>query len=162
MGHAPRAIWKSWCDDKYKQVDPDAFGAHYSTHRSVRLGAYGDPAAVPIDVTDAFMDSKWSTRTGYTHQWEWCDRGWNKYVMASVDTLEQKEKANSMGYRTFRVGGPDDKPVSDEILCLNTSHNLQCHDCGLCCGQRKGAKNIFIHAHGSGAKNYTVKIKHLF
>ena len=160
VGQAPRAIWKSWCAGKYTQVDPDDFGEYYSTHRSVRLGAYGDPAAVPLDVTDAFMKHDWPSHTGYTHQWKWCDRGWARHVMASVDTLDQKEEANSMGYRTFRVGGPDDVPVDDEIICLaDTIEHMTCLRCGLCCGYRENAKNIFIKVHGSGASNYTVKLK---
>lgn len=161
VGQAPRAIWKSWTEGKYQKVDPLDFGAFYHTHRSIRLGAYGDPAAVPFQVTDLFMGFKWLSRTGYTHQWEWCREEWSAYVMASVDNLTQKEEANYMGYRTFRVGGPDDEPTSDELLCLAESHNLQCHDCGLCCGAKKKSKNIFIKAHGSGASNYTVKLNSL-
>lgn len=41
--------------------------------RSVRLGAYGDPAAVPVEVWQAVLRGA-AGWVGYTHAWRTCDR----------------------------------------------------------------------------------------
>jgi len=123
----------------------------------IRLGTYGDPAAVPESVWVSML-SESAGRTGYTHQWRDARFAWLKaYVMASVDTLEEAAEAQAAGWRTFRVapavGWTREKtealcPASEEAGKL-----LQCQDCQLCSGIKgKGKRNIVIPNHSTQAR----------
>ena len=46
----------------------------------IRLGSYGDPAAVPIEIWDNLC-SVAANYTGYTHQWATCDPNLKNYCM---------------------------------------------------------------------------------
>lgn len=86
----------------YPDVDPSTLG-DVLRGRVLRMGAYGDPAAVPLRVwqTLAGMVDGW---TGYTHQWrELKHAGLAGYVMASADSFADRENAVAAGWRTFRV-----------------------------------------------------------
>ena len=140
----------------------------YIENKEVRLGAYGDPAAVPIEVWENICQYS-KNNTGYTHRWK--NRNLNtiklqKYVMASVDTLNEKKQAESLGWRTFRILLPpkyltSPKLVqqmgiveSNEIVCPATRDipkSPTCVKCGLCSGIRENdtRKNITVVVHGS-------------
>tara|TARA_R100001460_G_scaffold30967_6_gene61111 strand:- start:425 stop:1144 length:720 start_codon:yes stop_codon:yes gene_type:complete len=157
VGQAPQQIWKSWQRGNYRQVSPADFARHYAEYRSLRLGSYGDPAMIPLDVLDELMAVKWRGNTGYTHQWKWCDRGYRKYLMASVETLAEKDFANELGYRTFRILTPAQDRNSDEILCPASDEGgkrTTCERCRLCSGATGIRKNISIYVHGRSAKRY--------
>ena len=71
--------------------------------RAIRLGSYGDPAVVPMDV---WMDllSLASNHTGYTHQWRNPDKqSYKSILMASVDTHKDIVDATALGWRQFAV-----------------------------------------------------------
>lgn len=120
---------------------------------AVRIGAYGDPAAVPLEFWQAIagVASMW---TAYTHQWPTLSADWAGICMASVDSLEEADAAHAAGWRTFRVGTT--RPGGREIVCPNVTTGRQCVDCGACDGTRMGSKvgrvSIVIAPHGSGAK----------
>lgn len=157
VGQAPQQIWKSWQRGNYQQVSPTVFAQHYSRYRSLRLGSYGDPAMIPIDVLDDLMECKWQGSTGYTHQWRWCSRDYRKYLMASVETLADKEQANALGYRTFRILTPAQDSEGDEVLCPASDEGgklTTCERCCLCRGSSTRAKNVSIYVHGRSAKRY--------
>jgi hypothetical protein len=78
---APLNVWKSAHRGIYADVS-DNLTATFAG-RGVRLGAYGDPAAVPLAVWHAVL-AEASFWTGYTHQWKDCDRGYADYCMASA------------------------------------------------------------------------------
>ena len=80
----------------------------------------------------------------YTHQWntDWVEDGVSDFSMASVQTVDEKNAANAAGFRTYRV--TEGELESDEILCPEITNNANCKDCGLCAGNRVGAKNIVI------------------
>jgi hypothetical protein len=131
---------------------------------SLRLGAYGDPAALPERVvrTLAFASSGF---TGYTHAWR-NTRAMRDLLMASVESEGQKQEAQALGWRTFRVRRPEDRVLSDEIICpaANESEakrsdglDVQCYTCRLCDGRvaQDARKNITIMAHGWGVKTKT-------
>tara|TARA_R100000049_G_C1949732_1_gene96704 strand:- start:530 stop:1207 length:678 start_codon:yes stop_codon:yes gene_type:complete len=114
-------------------------------HVPIRLGAFGDPANVPLQVWEELgVQPKGS---GYTHQWEWADVQFAELVMASVETLEKKEEANAKGYRTFRILLKAADVAADEVLCPNYTRGTQCRTCGLCGGLRSKAKNVAIPMH---------------
>ena len=63
----------------------------------VRVGAYGDPAAVPIDVWRAMLaDARgW---TAYTHRWK-AGASLQGLAMASCETDADTREAEALGYR---------------------------------------------------------------
>jgi hypothetical protein len=118
--------------------------------KPVRLGSYGDPGKLPLDVLDR-LTTGGRTHTGYTHQYHKISAKYSRYLMASVDKHNSKRKAIDLGYRTFRILGRSDTLESDEILCPNFTHKIQCSDCGLCNGAG-AAKNIAVPVHGAPNK----------
>lgn len=122
--------------------------------RKVRLGTYGDPAAVPAVVWSSLLQNA-AGHTGYTHQWasgkadhvkQWC--------MASVDSAVEMMKAKLAGWRTFRVRSADDEHVySSEGKCPASEEmgkRLQCEDCMACSGGIDSKKaSMVIIVHGS-------------
>jgi hypothetical protein len=127
----------------------------------VRLGSYGDPAAVPLQVWIDLLAWSGSPRwTGYTHQWRDCDPEFRHYVMASCETLADANLARSQGWRVFLVIAPDAPIPAGFIECLSDSHGKTCAECGLCNGARRNVDkqpaSIAIHIHGSKARRSTM------
>jgi len=135
---------------------------------AVRLGSYGDPAAVPAAVW-ARLVSKAKNRTGYTHQW---DSAYDKartnafymrsFVMASCDSVADYNAATREGFRAFLVTPRGDaSPRKNMILCPAssdfeklTNRKTSCDKCGLCSGamgKGENKKSVFIPAHGATA-----------
>ena len=150
---APRAVWEAYKRGSYPDMTGEAvIGLGMS--RNVRLGAYGDPAAVPVSIwQDLTMFS--DTTTGYTHQWQNKANAALKYLtMASADSVEEYKQAIKAGWRTFRVKKPSDLAMKGETVCPNTTIGLNCADCGACKGLKGSSPlkgSIVIDVHGSGA-----------
>jgi hypothetical protein len=149
----PRSIWATWKRDGYKPMQLSEFAG-----KSVRFGAYGDPAAVPFEILDE-IGMQASLVTGYTHQWRTCDPLHKHYCMASVEDEEGAIDAVSRGWRTFRVTTqPGDRSLSNEVICPaseEAGHKIQCIQCGACDGTASNRKSqIVIHAHGSRTKKF--------
>ncbi len=119
----------------------------------LRLGAYGDPAALPEGLVSALVRAVDGRVTGYTHQWRYPSAAWARsYVMASVESRRDALIAQSAGWRTFRVA-TDALTMPSEIVCVNESRGVTCAQCGLCNGGRfSKARSITIPVHGWGAK----------
>ena len=88
---------------------PAAWIEYLAAGRAVRLGAYGDPAACPAEISAAFV-SRAKTRTGYTHGWKsafpaWRRNAWRMraLVMASCDSAPDYRAAVDAGFRAFYV-----------------------------------------------------------
>ena len=147
----PRVAYDAYARGVYETVTPEQAGLIFAG-QMIRIGSYGDPAAVPIDVwRDLVAHAEgW---TGYTHQWRTIDPIWSRYVMASADTEAEMQDAHAMGYRTFRVGPA---PVTGEIVCpasAEAGRKVQCIACKACMGTGGKAKvSIQIRPHGVGAK----------
>jgi hypothetical protein len=150
---APNHVWRYWSQGRYPTLRA-AEASRLLRRRAVRLGAYGDPAAVPVDIwRDLIREAVgW---TGYTHQWRrpehQCLR---ELCMASVDDRMAKVEAELMGWRTFRVMGNEDRvSAREEVLCpasKEAGHLTTCYDCRLCTGvsqRAKAAKSVAIYAH---------------
>jgi hypothetical protein len=154
------AIWKKYSEGGYpKATSLESLGRD----RVIRLGSYGDPAMINKEVWDRLLH-KSKGHMGYTHQWENLSDYDNlsDYCMASVETLDQKQRANDMGYRTFRVTDDLNTLQPDEIVCpasTTMGRKTTCYDCRLCAGafRDRSAKipNIVEQVHGSGAKHFT-------
>lgn len=128
--------------------------AEYLNGKGLRLGAYGDPTAVPFEVWQQLLTGA-RFHTGYTHLWRSADDRFKKILMASVESEADATIAQALGWRTFRVR-PLSKPapMKNEIVCPSESSGLTCIECKLCSGAHRGAKNIVITAHGNGAKKF--------
>jgi hypothetical protein len=156
VGQAPNSVTRGDARGTYVDMTPEDAGIMLAG-RSVRLGAYGDPAAAPYAVMAALVAhaDNW---TGYTHQWRTAARDWSGLLMASVETLQDRDEAHALGYRTFRVTAPDAPMAAREVECAATRDRnpLQCIACGMCAGTKLGSRpgrvDVVIAAHGSGAK----------
>lgn len=155
---APRNVHESYHRGIYPVVAPSDLPALFAG-RTLRLGSYGDPAAVPVSIWLAALE-RTIAHTGYTHQWrnpvaaplvEFC--------MASADSSADRAAANAAGWRTFRVRAADGAIERREVVCP-ASHEAgkrtTCEDCRACGGTRSKARaDIVIIAHGNGAKHAT-------
>ena len=113
----------------------------------VRIGSYGDPTAVPFEVWEPIILAS-KKYTGYTHQWRVCDRRWQKYLMASVQSQAEAELAQMQGWRTFRIIAPGAPLSPGEVLCRHTEDDrIQCETCLLCNGA-SSKPNIADPVHG--------------
>lgn len=127
--------------------------------RKLRLGSYGDPAAVPYEVWQPLIDAS-DGHTGYTHQWRTCDQRYRDYLMASCDSEEDLHAARALGWDTFTVhtvgtarpAGTKPCPASKEA-----GQSLQCEQCLRCGGTSTGRRNnhVAIMSHGSRGARFT-------
>lgn len=148
---APRNVWETAMRGKYPRAK-GAKGAAILAGLNIRLGAYGDPAAVPFHVWEKLLSAA-NPATGYTHQWRVCDSRFARYCMASADSVAEAQEAQALGYRTFRVGSKAESIVQGaEALCpasAEAGKRTTCAACNLCGGDRVKAKSIFIPVHGA-------------
>ena len=129
--------------------------AEFLAGRVVRLGSYGDPAAVPSHVWRALVH-KAKGWVGYTHQWR-IRESLHNLCMASVDDPKEYEEAKAMGWRTFRVRTADEQLMTREIMCPaadEAGNKTTCEKCRLCAGTSKPAKDIAIIVHGAKARRF--------
>jgi hypothetical protein len=119
--------------------------------RSVRLGAYGDPAAIPFEVWRTLLVTA-AGWVGYSHSWRICDPRFKTICMASVDNEREFFAAGLRGWRTFRVRVPTDPPIAGaEFICPasdEAGHRTTCQACQLCRGTSSPARSVAIIAHG--------------
>jgi len=153
--HGPISIFHAYLDHAYKPFE--AADIELFRGRNIRLGSYGDPAAVPYEVWER-ISSVANKVTGYTHQWRKYDQRLKNICMASVDTIEryiiEYEKARSEGWRTFRLREDLEKNplLPGEFICPASKEGGQkttCEKCGSCGGlsvKTKKTPVIMLHA----------------
>jgi len=149
LDQGPLQVWRAYQRGRYRQVSAQVARAALAG-LPVRLGAYGDPAAVPTAVWETALGQA-AMHTGYTHQWATCDQTLARWCMASCDTAA--ETARAAGWRTFTVvaagaqTGPDKAmlcPASDQAGKL-----LHCAECKACDGTASGrTAHVWIPVHG--------------
>ena len=166
VGQGPLAVFRTYKAGKY----PTAPFQLPVTGRMVRLGTYGDPAAVPGDVWVNLLDGA-AGHTGYTHQWRNPSLSREHLAslrglcMASADTAEEADHAHAMGWRTFRVSlNPTLDPIrKGEVLCpasAEAGKKLTCAECKACNGTMTARRgSIYIPAHGGFAVMANVRRK---
>lgn len=118
-----------------------------------RIGSYGDPTAVPIEVWRKLIKSVPYT-TGYTRQWtNPAFKDYQAFCMASVFTLEEARLAASAGWKTYRTRLGTDNLVSKEIECPASITPLivTCATCKLCTGSKS---NVSIKVHGNNQNKF--------
>jgi hypothetical protein len=145
---APLSIWNKWKRGGYNNVSPADFQGV-----RMRMGAYGDPAAIPFDVFVAYHDACRDS-LGYTHQWNTpIGRDFVGLLMASVDSQAGEDRARREGWGTFRVGLEDGSDQGSANWChaQRTNDGVQCWNCPSPCDGRRQA--IYVRAHGQAAKH---------
>ncbi len=151
---APRNVWETAKRGVYPRIKGNA-ARELLAGRNVRLGAYGDPAALPFHAWNRLLADA-SRGTGYTHQWKECDSRFAAYCMASADSLQEAQEAQAKGYRTFRVGTPAEKVAQGEFLCPASKEAGQKTNCAAClaCGGKSSPNkaSVYIPAHGAASK----------
>lgn len=165
LGQGPTVVYRAFARAYYSDACDQAARRNIGRGRMVRLGTYGDPAAVPSHVWRELIADAIG-HTAYSHQagTAGADFAPDLY-MQSADSLDQARDAWAAGNRTFRV-----IPVRDwneyrrasldknETLCPASSEGgfkTTCDRCGLCSGAGKKAKSIAIVAHGAAARAFT-------
>lgn len=162
---APLAVYRAVKRGSYPVFNPRKH-LHLFEDRFLRLGSYGDPAAVPLHVWEVVC-AVTRNHTGYTHQWSSCDPGYARFCMASVETPLQRLEALAKGYRTFRVRLPHQAIEPGEFVCpasLEAGKRLTCEECKACSGAKAGRRNAtpVIYFHGSSiAGNRTLRLYEL-
>lgn len=150
-------IWQS-AQKPHRTVSstPEAF-AELVTGLRLRIGAYGDPVAVPLAVWMPMLATAESW-TSYTHRWHRPEaQPYRAFCMASVDSLEEQRQAIARGWRTFRVRQFTDDLQANEVICPASAeggHRTVCASCELCRGQARPAKSIAIVVHGRGGMKW--------
>jgi hypothetical protein len=147
LGQGVLITWRAMQRGIYPDAQDATSRAAIGAGRVVRIGTYGDPAAVPDAVwTDLLQDA--ASWTAYTHA-----SGWRPdLAMQSADTHEEARAAWSKGHRTFRVlTGLADLDPENEILCPASKEagaRTTCAACRLCGGtSTKSPKSIAIPMH---------------
>ena len=152
LGQGPTIVWKALRRGFYPTVSGHDAIAAIGAGRMVRLGTYGDPAAVPSYIWESLL-SRASGHTAYTHQSGVASaQSRPDYMMISADDLPQAQGAWQAGNRTFRVIRNVSEIVKgSEILCpasKEAGFRTTCNACGLCGGATIKAKSIAIVDHG--------------
>ena len=153
IGQGPVIVYKAYKAGKYPKAESLAT---IGKGRMVRIGTYGDGAAVPSSVWQSLI-SEAEGHTGYSHQSAMAGADFQSTLyMESVESLQQASKAWMAGRRTFRiVSNVNDIVRGSEIVCPATAEGgakTTCEKCGLCAGTSVKAKSIAVVAHGTGAK----------
>lgn len=118
--------------------------------RWVRIGAYGDPAMIPLHVWAQLL-SRAGGWVGYTQRWAVCDPAFQFYLMASVHDAQQQAAAQGLGWKTYRTRLPGSPLLPGEAICPASNeagHKLVCQDCGICQGVGVKRPNAAIVVHG--------------
>jgi len=134
-------VYKAFINGVYQEGDPRTMGRG----RFVRVGTYGDPAAVPSEVWDELL-AECDTWTAYSHQKPWRP----DIAMQSADDYHEAVMHWKAGRRTFRViadlGHLDHNNEALGPASKEAGRRVQCTACKLCKGSSK-AKSIAIVQH---------------
>jgi len=152
LSQGPSIVWRTYQRGRYPDATRLDSIAIIGKDRVVRLGAYGDPAAVPSEVWRALI-SRAAGHTGYSHQWRAPHlRDTLEFCQASVDSVKDIETLERIhpGQAYFRVLPLGSAPSDGEVMCPSLK-GVQCIDCQLCDG--KSGLRIAIPAHGP-ARNF--------
>ena len=147
LGQGPTIVYKSFIRGVYPMASDHTSIVELGKNRVVRLGSYGDPAAVPSHIWDELL-SECVSHLAYSHQ-----SGFRPDItMQSADTLEQAQAHWAKRARTFRViDSLDDIDPINEILCpasKEAGRRVQCVKCQLCSGLTSNSKkSIAIVEH---------------
>jgi hypothetical protein len=151
---APLQVWKTWNLGGY-------IAGPLPTHSPIRIGAAGDPAALPFEALKGLEKAPF--HTGYTHAWRTCDKRWRRFLMASCDNPRDAADATRAGWRAFlTTSGSAPTPLDSStrgartrfVECTNAKNGTPCIACKLCDGAKRNAPSVWIGVHGYLAKHF--------
>ncbi len=150
VARAPTSVWLAYRRGVYRVVGRARLGRLFMG-AFVRLGAYGDPAAVPLGVWESMLADVrgW---TAYTHQWR---EGFalQGLAMASCETEDDAREATALGYRVVRVTEPHVPRLPGHAGCpasAEQGRRLTCLECGACNGgDPSTGPHVQVAAHGT-------------
>lgn len=142
---SPTQVWRTYKNNDYARYN-ESYNP-FLNRRSLRMGSYGDPAAVPIEVWKNLIDVTYG-HTGFTSQWrDEYAKPLKGLVQASCNSVEDMELAKSMGWKTYTslpVGHPKVKGLL-ECRFKSSDGTIKCEQCMLCDGTKS---HIMIEDHG--------------
>lgn len=156
-------IYDAYYRGRYlRDVSPEQW-AELLAGRRVRLGAYGDPSAVPYEAWAPVFENAegW---IGYTHLWRQGDPAYKNHLMASVDTPQERTEAKRAGWRTFRTRFKGERlQRRNEIACPASAEGgkrTTCEKCMLCNGEngpldKRKSVAIIVHGWSTAVTHYT-------
>ena len=152
----PLSVWKAYKANRYYDLQGDKILRSIGRGRKVRLGSYGDPAAVPYYVWESLI-AEATGYNAYSHQSsiKTADFRPERY-MYSADSENEARIAWKNGMRTFRTINRVSEIIEDqEIICPGSKEGgrvTTCANCGLCGGTSIQGKNIAMVMHGNTRK----------
>lgn len=171
-GRSVSAIWKAYRAGAYgAPVDPSDAADMVLAQirrgiiRGIRLGAYGDPVALPLDVVERLaipIRDAGAAVTGYTHAWRIeyrlagqpePDPEWRRYLMASCHHRRDAESARLQGWRPFTILPEPPEGADPHVWATNQARaqgvalcpagteraeelRISCASCGGCNGSK--------------------------
>lgn len=173
LHQAPTAVYNAYKRGAYAVADQSQLRV-LGKDRNVRVGSYGDPAAVPTSVWSELL-AEANMHTAYTHQSgvKSANVDYSRF-MVSADSKRQAQGLHLNGKRTFRVipvktwlEHGKQSLLKSEVLCPASAEanrpEASCASCGLCNGssmvRANGVdrvmqrKSIAIVAHGASRNN---------
>ena len=150
VGQAPTSVWNAYQRGAYRRLTPKQ-ASHLFAGMILRIGAYGDPAAVPLKVWETIL-SRVSRWTAYTRQWR-AGFALSHIAMASVESDGDAKAAIAMGYRVYRIVRPGTPLTSGYRWCparANGWPRVTCASCGVCNGGTTG-QHVQAVVHGARA-----------
>lgn len=147
------SLWKAAKD---QPAIPMTLSREFLRGLRVRVGAAGDPSAIPSSVWNRILGTC-ENFTGYTHQWNKEPfQDLKDLFMASVDNARENEKAHAKGWSTFFVTDSEEESEEHGTRCLSSAgktdtHGLPttCSSCMLCNGKSRKQKTITEVLHGA-------------
>jgi hypothetical protein len=153
-------IYRSYLGNKYKPVRLNAHDNIWFDLKPLRIGSYGDPAAVPIEVWLDWLDLLKALKigwTGYTRRWMYPEnQGFKQFLMASTFSDTEQAQAKSLGWHTYRVLQQGAELPELATVCPGSEEGgyaKQCRECLMCKGTAAG-KDIVTYAHGGHGKYF--------
>lgn len=161
-GKAPTSVWKSYMKSNYPDytLSPN-YWETLVEGREIRVGAYGDPFAIPYEVWARLLKTA-RKHTGYTHQWQLdsFDSRIGDICMASVDNEQEYTQAKKQGMRTFRVLSNQKVTLKPrEFICPATPEGGDTQTCQTCCacsgiGASPNKADVAVVVHGALKKRF--------
>ena len=144
---APNSVYKNYKGGKYPTLENSEDFAIFD-NMLVRIGAYGDPAFIPLHIIKA-ITSRAAGHTGYTHQAQ--NKAipnrheYRELLHASADSPRHASILQMRGWRTFETRY--DASNTSGQLCAAEDKGLSCELCQECNGT--SGQSVYILAHGS-------------
>lgn len=150
----PRAVYAAYKTGSYPTLTPEQ-AAKMVAGRKLRMGAYGDPVAIPVAAWLKLLEHT-SGHTGYTHQWrsERLAGPFKGIMQASVDTVEEHAAAKSRGWQTFRVRSETEPVLASEMMCPASEEGKHAATCATCLACDGASKDVAIIVHGAKASKF--------